>query len=61
MDPQADSLRLVLDVSLASAATAPINGKLADSDGEPRQFFGWLELMDLLEELRRGALETGRR
>ena len=44
---------LLATVELADE-TGPIRGVLRADGQPPRKFFGWLELMDALEQLRAG-------
>ena len=42
-----------IEATLMLDGTAgPISGTVTAGEREPRSFFGWLELMDALEELR---------
>ena len=37
---------------MLDGTAGPISGTVTAGEREPRSFFGWLELMDALEELR---------
>jgi hypothetical protein len=54
--PDHESVRLVLDLDLEGN---PPRGWLVDEEGSVRAFFGWLQLMDGLENARQHASPRG--
>jgi hypothetical protein len=51
-DAPLESVRLVLELDLAGDGPS---GRLVDEQGSSSAFFGWLQLMDGLEDVRRRA------
>ena len=43
---------VAVELTLEPAGDGPIAGTVRDANGRPREFCGWLELMDALEDLR---------
>jgi hypothetical protein len=50
--PDRGSVRIVLDLDLEGS---PPRGRFVGEEGSARAFFGWLQLMDGLEDARRHA------
>lgn len=59
MDEDSTSARVETSTLEATIELAdedgPVRGVLRTEDGPPRKFFGWLELMDALEQVRADA------
>jgi hypothetical protein len=54
-EPADQPVPATVEVTVALAARGQISGTVTGASGTERPFFGWLELMDALEDMRRAG------